>query len=329
MEPLAAQLPVFIAGLAALTVGGLTVALAWPWLSGGGAMARRVEAVARQVRPAGEAGAEGASPEQRSVKDVLREVEEVRRTRNRRVLVRRLREAGLGWSKARYHAISAALAVIGGALGMLVSDGVIVPAGFALGAGFGGPNLMLALLRKQRIKKMTTEFPAAVDIVVRGVKSGLPFQDCLRIISQETAEPLRSEFQKIRNDLDVGLPMSEAIQRFAERVPLSEANFFSIVITIQARSGGSLSASLTNLSNVLRERNKMRGKIKAMSAEAKASGGIIGSLPLLVTGIMYLTSPDYISLLFSEPIGNMVLVGSGLWMSAGILVMRKMIDFDF
>ncbi|WP_299970814.1 type II secretion system F family protein [uncultured Roseobacter sp.] len=281
------------------------------------------------MHPEGVSETRGDAGQQRSVKQALREVEEVRRASNRRMLIRRLREAGLNWSKKRFYATSVGLGLLGGAFGLLVGDGVLLPIGFAAGAGLGLPNLVLSLRRKARVKAMMSEFPTAIDIVVRGVKSGLPFQDCLRIIAQETKDPLKSEFQKILNDLNVGLPMSDAIQRFAERVPLNEANFFAIVITIQARTGGSLADSLTNLSAVLRERNKMRDKIKAMSSEAKASGAIIGSLPVVVTGIMYLTSPDYISLLFTETGGNLVLVISGMWMTIGVLVMRKMINFDF
>ena len=329
MAPGIDLLPFLVAGLAAIAATGGFVALAWPQVSGRGVLARRIGAVSRDFMIDPGTPGDGRVAAQHSVKDALREIEEVRRARNRRVLIRRLREAGLGWSKARYYMLSAVLAVLGGILGLAVGGGVAVPLGFAVGFGVGLPNLMLTTLKKKRIKAATAEFPTAIDIVVRGVKSGLPFQDCLRIIANETRDPLKSEFRKILNDLDVGLPMGTAIQRFAERVPLTEAKFFAIVITIQARTGGSLANSLNNLSVVLRERNKMRGKIKAMSSEAKASGAIIGSLPVLVAAIMSITSPDYISVLFTETSGNMILIASGVWMATGILVMRKMIDFDF
>jgi tight adherence protein B len=153
--------------------------------------------------------------------------------------------------------------------------------------------------------------------------------DCMKIIAAEAQDPVKSEFRTVVADQTLGLPMDEAVQRLSERVPLSEANFFAIVIAIQSRTGGSLSEALNNLSRVLRERKKMQAKIKAMSAEAKASGGIIGALPVVVTGVVYLTSPDYMSLLFTTSTGNIVLAGCGLWMTMGILVMRKMINFDF
>ena len=180
----------------------------------------------------------------------------------------------------------------------------------------------------RRLKRMSADFPNAVDIIVRGVKSGLPFADCLRIIANEAPEPLRGEFARVVRDQAVGLPTHEAVQRFADRVPLAEANFFAIVITIQSRTGGSLSGSLSNLSNVLRERKKIRGKIKAMSAEAKASAGIIGCLPLVVGFLVYVTSPDYMLLLFQTTFGQVVIGTCLVWMGIGVLVMRHMINFE-
>jgi tight adherence protein B len=191
------------------------------------------------------------------------------------------------------------------------------------------PHLYVGLKRNQRLKRFSDEFPNAVDIIVRGVKSGLPLVDCLRIISLESQEPVRSEFKAILEDQTMGLPMEQAVQRLPERIPLSEANFFAIVIAMQSRTGGSLSEALGNLSKVLRERKKMQGKIKAASTEAKSSAAIIGSLPILVTLLIYLTTPDYITLLFTTEIGNLVLGAGAIWMLIGTLVMRKMINFDF
>ena len=126
----------------------------------------------------------------------------------------------------------------------------------------------------------------------------------------------------------MGLSAGEAVERIVERVPVADANFFSIVINIQQKSGGNLSEALGNLSRVLRDRKKMKQKIKAMSSEAKASAGIIGSLPFIVTMLVYLSSPHYIELLWTTPTGRMVMAVSGFWMFLGILTMRKMISFD-
>jgi tight adherence protein B len=193
----------------------------------------------------------------------------------------------------------------------------------------GFPRWLLGFLAKRRQAKFLNELPNAVDVIIRGVKSGLPVGDCLRIIASEAAEPVRGEFKYIVEAQAVGVPLSEAVTKVYEHMPLAEANFFAIVIGVQQQAGGNLSEALSNLSKVLRERKKMKGKIQAMSTEAKASGAIIGSLPLIVTCLVYLTTPSYIMLLFTTQSGNVILVASGLWMLTGILVMKKMINFDF
>ncbi len=195
-----------------------------------------------------------------------------------------------------------------------------------------GPGLMLLLLRRQRNKRkkaMEKEFPGALDIIVRGVKSGLAFTDCLKIAARDVPEPLRGEFAKLVEQQSLGMTMAEAVGRFANRVPLEEANFFAIVIALQTRTGGKMAESLDNLVSVLRARVQLRAKIHSMSAEAKASGMIIGALPLVVATMVYFTSPDYISLLFTELVGNVVLAVSAVWMMIGVLVMKKMIAFDY
>ena len=166
-------------------------------------------------------------------------------------------------------------------------------------------------------------------MIVRGVKSGLPVNDCLRLISTEAAEPVRSEFQGIVEGQKVGVTLEQSLARIYERMPLAEVNFFQIVLSIQQKTGGNLSEALSNLSKVLRERKKMRGKIQAMSQEAKASAGIIGSLPPGVMALIYITTPDYMSVLFSTTIGNMIIVGGLMWMGIGVFMMKKMIDFKF
>ena len=149
------------------------------------------------------------------------------------------------------------------------------------------------------------------------------------MIAREAVAPVAPEFQEIVEDQTLGMPLADAVARLPERIPLPEANFFAIVVVIQSKSGGSLSEALTNLSKVLRDRKKMSGKIRAMSAEAKSSAGIIGSLPIIVAILVWFTSPDYIALLFTTLVGNVILVCCGLWMFFGIMVMRKMINFDY
>jgi tight adherence protein B len=199
--------------------------------------------------------------------------------------------------------------------------------------GFAGtlgvPRWMINFLRKRRIKRFLEEFPNAMDVIVRGVKAGLPLNECVRIVAMEAAEPVKTEFRQMAETQTLGVSLADAVGKLPERVPVPEASFFAIVITIQQKAGGNLSETLGNLSRVLRERRKMVGKIKAMSMEAKASAAIIGSLPIIVMGLVYLTSPRYMALLFTDPLGNLILGASAVWMFLGIMVMRRMINFDF
>ena len=318
-----------VALLTGIALAGTICVVVAPRLSRADPLARRLERIA-----AGPPGREGAprsgtrGNQPNSIAQTLREIEEAQRRRGRPTLRLRLRQAGLGWSKAQYLAVCAGIALVVLLAGILIGIGVVPALGFGIGAGVGLPELTLRARRRRRLKQMVEEFPNAIDVIVRGVKSGLPLPDCLRIIAAEAAEPLRTEFAKVVRDQAVGLPAADAIDRFAERVPLSEASFFSIVITIQNQTGGSLAESLSNLSTVLRERKKMRAKIRALSTEATASAGIIGSLPPLVTLAIYLTSPDYMALLFDTFAGNLVIAGAVIWMSIGILVMRRMINLE-
>ena len=166
-------------------------------------------------------------------------------------------------------------------------------------------------------------------MIVRGVKSGLPVNDCLKLIATESPEPIRSEFQGIVEGQRVGVTLEQGLEKIYERMPLPEVNFFQIVLAIQQKTGGNLSEALSNLSKVLRERKKMRAKIQAMSQEAKASAGIIGSLPPGVMLMIYFVSPEYMNVLFTTTAGNIIIVAGLLWMSIGVLVMKKMIDFKF
>jgi tight adherence protein B len=164
-------------------------------------------------------------------------------------------------------------------------------------------------------------------VIVRSVKSGLPTNEALKIVAREIPDPVGSEFNKLVEGLKVGVTMEQGLKKMFESMPTPEVSFFGIVMTIQQKSGGNLSEALNNLASVLRDRKRLQGKIKAMSSEAKASAAIIGSLPPGVMGIVYLTTPAYISLLFTERAGNLMLAGSALWMATGVFVMQKMINF--
>jgi tight adherence protein B len=166
-----------------------------------------------------------------------------------------------------------------------------------------------------------------MDVIVRGVRAGLPLGDCFRIIASEAQEPVRSEFRAIMETMALGVPLSESVTKLYERVPVTEANFFAIVIAVQQKAGGNLAEAIGNLSKVVRERKKMKSKIAAMSMEAKASAGIIAALPFVVALLTYLSSPRYIELLWTTQAGKVALAASSLWMMTGVLVMKKMITF--
>lgn len=324
--------PLVIALLAALCAMGVVVAVFYSRVAARSESRRRFEAVAGREPAVERRGAAEDSARKRSIDKTLRELEEKQKARPgaRPSLTGRMRQAGLNWGKGIYY-----LVCLGAAgFSLLVALGLLginlLPAlGFGLAGGLLLPHLYINLRRRRRFRAFTSEFPNAVDVIVRGVKSGLPLVDCMRIIASEAQEPVRSEFRLVIEDQTLGLPLDEAVQRLPERVPLAEANFFAIVITLQTRTGGSLSETLGNLSRVLRERKKMEGKIKAMSSEAKASAGIIGALPVVVASLLYLAAPQYISLLFTTLAGKFVLAACAVWMLIGILMMRKMINFDF
>lgn len=324
------MVPIIVFLLASISVAGIAFALAPrasydPFRS-------RFERVAGFADAMTDAPPSDDSRERkRAIEKTLRELDEKSADKQggKPTLVGRLRQAGLSWSRKTYYIACAVAGFVTYALALVFGAGFLPAFGFALAGGLLLPHIHVSLKRKARLKKFSAEFPNAVDVIVRGLKAGLPLADCLRIIASESQEPVKSEFVTMVQDQTLGMPIDVAVQRLRDRVPLSEASFFAIVISIQSRTGGSLSEALGNLSKVLRERKKMHGKIKAMSSEAKSSAWIIGALPFLVAGAVYVTSPEYMSLLFDTLTGKFVLTGCGLWMGTGILVMRKMINFDF
>ena len=241
----------------------------------------------------------------------------------------RISQAGLDWSVQKFMVVSAVFAAAFFAAAMFAGGGLLGATGLAFAAGFGLPRWLLSFLKKRREKAFLKALPDAVDVIVRGIKAGLPLFESLKVVAGDSPEPLRGEFNAIIETQAIGIPLGDACTRLYERMPVPEANFFGIVIAIQQKSGGNLSEALGNLSKVLRDRKKMAEKIQAMSMEAKASAAIIGALPPIVMILVYLTTPDYISLLWTHPTGQLMLVGCVIWMSIGILVMKKMINFDF
>lgn len=314
--------------MAVVCVTGLFYALAYPYLSGEAAAEKRFEAVAARKRVARSEGRSvDAAARRKQIADSLKEIESRQRS-TKLSIDQRIAQAGLAIGKQQFFIFCAGSGVGVAALVAFVSGkAFLAPAGLIIGA-VGLPLWTLRFLRVRRINKFIEELPNAMDIIVRGVKSGLPLGDCLRIIASEAQEPVRSEFRTLVEQQTMGLTLPEAVDRMAQRVPVTEANFFSIVINIQTKAGGNLSEALGNLSRVLRERKKMRGKILAMSMEAKASAAIIGALPFIVAGLIYLTAPNYMSLLFTRQAGQVTIAGALCVMFVGIMVMRNMIKLD-
>jgi tight adherence protein B len=199
---------------------------------------------------------------------------------------------------------------------------------FAVAGAYLLPRMYLMRRRKKYQDKFLDELPNAIEAIVRGVKTGLPLNDSMRVVAKDTKEPVKSEFQRVLDQQSFGFSMTEAVQVLLERVPLPEVNFFVVVISVQQQAGGNLSEALGNLARVLRNRKKMKLKVKAMSSEAKASAGIIGSLPIVVAVLVSLVSPSYLLPLFTTPIGNVCLGIGILMLAAGIFVMNRMVQFE-
>jgi tight adherence protein B len=318
-----------LAFLAATAVGGLAWVFIYPSLSG----EKKAESRRASVAKAEPAASRQADKNQRSrreqVEGSLKDLEARRQKEKSIPLSVRISQAGLTLSAQKFMVISGVLAAVCFAITFLAGGGLIAAVGMAFAAGFGLPRWALSFLKARREKAFLLALPDAVDVIVRGIKAGLPLFESIKVVASDAPEPLKGEFLAIIETQAIGMPLGDACARLYERMPVPEANFFGIVIAIQQKSGGNLSEALGNLSKVLRDRKKMKEKIQAMSMEAKASAGIIGSLPPIVMLLVYLSTPEYISLLWTNPTGQLMLVACLVWMSIGIFVMKRMINFDF
>jgi tight adherence protein B len=318
-----------LAFLAAAAIGGIAWVFIYPLLSGEKKAESRRASVAKP-EPATKRQTEKSQRSRRDqVESSLKDLEARRLKESKVSLSVRLTQAGLDWTTQKFMVISGVLAAAFFGLAMFAGGGLLGASGLAFAAGFGLPRWALSFLKKRREKAFLKALPDAVDVIVRGIKAGLPLFESIKVVAADAPEPLRGEFLAIIETQAIGMPLGEACARLYDRMPVPEANFFGIVIAIQQKSGGNLSEALGNLSKVLRDRKKMAEKIQAMSMEAKASAGIIGSLPPIVMLLVYLSTPDYISLLWTHPTGQLMLVGCVVWMSIGIFVMKRMINFDF
>ncbi|MEL6920407.1 MAG: type II secretion system F family protein [Pseudomonadota bacterium] len=323
--------------VALLAIGGVLYALFYGTIKSEETQSRRLSKIksaqtdGRSKRAAFDKVAEGQK-RRKAIAESLSDLEDRNKDRQAKVkkpnLKLQIQQAGLKLEMRTFYIYSGVCGIIF-AIGafFLGAPFYLVPL-IAFAAAFGVPRWVVGVIRSRRMAKFLEEFPNSIDVIVRAIKSGLPLNDGIRLIAAEAKEPVRSEFQRIVEGQQLGLSMPDAIARMYESMPLSEANFFAIVIQIQSQAGGNLSEALGNLSAVLRARKTMKAKIAAMSMEAKASAAIIGALPPIVVLLIYFANPDYIMLLFTTDTGLLILGASGVWMGIGVFVMRQMINFE-
>jgi len=317
-----------IAVLAAVCIGGIGFVFVGRDTKSSKRMAQ-VAGADRNKRRTAEVDVDGGDKRRKQVQETLKTLEDRQKEQKKVTLRLKIERAGLDLTPRNFHMLSAISGLVFAALVMLLGYSPLVGLGAGFAGGLGLPRWVLSFLISRRQKAFLEEFANSIDVIVRGVKAGLPLNDCLKIIATEASEPVRTEFRDLVEGQRIGVTIEQGLAKVYERMPLAEVNFFQIVISIQQKTGGNLAEALGNLSKVLRDRKKMRGKIIAMSQEAKSSAAIIGALPPGVMAMLYITAPSYLDPLITTRPGNMIIVGGLFWMLMGILVMRKMINFNF
>lgn len=274
---------------------------------------------------------EDSSSRRKQIEETLGKIEERQKSKQKKSksLQARLIQANSDMKPQTFWVICAILGVVAGGLPFVMGVPPMFCAGLFVGIGFGFPRFILNFLIARRQKKFTAHFADAMDIIVRGVRTGLPLNDCLKIIAHESPDPLGMEFRRVVEGESLGIPLEVCLEQLYERMPISEVNFFSTVLNIQKTTGGNLGESLANLSAVLRGRKILREKIKSLSSEAKMSAGIIGALPIVIMVIVTIMSPDYMYELYFTPTGHRNLMIGAVMMVVGVVWMRKMINFKF
>lgn len=202
-----------------------------------------------------------------------------------------------------------------------------VLAGVAIGLGV--PHVAVGFIIRRRVDKFIDLFPEAIDLIVRGLKSGLPVPESIKVVGEELAEPVGTEFRTIAQGIKFGSTLEETLWAATKRINVPEFKFFVISLSVQRETGGNLAETLENLTDILRKRRAMKGKIRAMSSEAKTSALILGSLPFIMFGLIMLLNPEYVGQLFVDQRGVMMLVGGGFSLMTGVAIMMKMIKFKF
>ena len=240
----------------------------------------------------------------------------------------RLDRTGKGWSVSQYVYASLGIGLVIAVLVFLQSGAFLLSLGVGLLIGAGIPHLAVGFFINKRTNEFNSKFPDAIELLVRGLRSGLPVTETLAVVAQEIPGPVGIEFKGIVERIKIGRTMEESLQETADRLGIPEFNFFCITLAIQRETGGNLAETLSNLADVLRKRSQMKLKIKAMSSESKASAYIVGSLPFIVFGMIWWINPSYIGGFFSDD--RLIVAGLGgfVWMSIGGFIMAKMVNFE-
>ena len=321
--------------LAALAVGGLAFAIISPFL-GSAASSSRLKAISKGEAIKKEGNSfrsrfqeDSKDSRRKQIQESLNAISDRELKKKKRATLRiKLEQAGLEISVRAFWVSSAILGVVL-ALVSLILGGNLYIAGAALFIGFLGlPRWILGFLQRRRQSIFLNDFADAIDVLVRGLKSGLPVSEAMKIIATESGPPVGPEFLEVVEGQRVGIPIDQGVERMVDRMPLPEVNFLGIVMTIQSKTGGNLSEALGNLSRVLRDRKRMKQKVRSVSQEAKSSAAIIGSLPFVIMGMLTVLNPKYLRPLLDTNTGHILIICSGLWMLTGVLVMRKMINFQ-
>ena len=240
----------------------------------------------------------------------------------------RLQKTGRNWTLAQYGKVS--LGIIVGVFALLLLRGfpLVLALLLALAAGMGLPHFAVGFVIKKRIARFTAKFPDAIELLVRGLRSGLPITETMTVVGQEVDGPVGEEFRLVSDRMKIGRSLDAALQETGDRLGTPEFQFFIITIAIQRETGGNLAETLANLADVLRKRMQMKLKIKAMSSESKASAYIVGSLPFIVFGMIWVINDTYMQNFFVDP--RLMIAGMGglLWMGIGAFIMAKMVNFE-
>jgi tight adherence protein B len=320
--------------MVAIAVGGMALAIFFPLFAGSTA-SKRIQSVTSSTKMPARQSLRSRLMEdpkdtrRKQIQDSLNQLGEREKQRKKKLNLRTLiAQAGIDLSIRMFWLWSLITGIIMAVVPFVFALPWYVCVGCGVVGFLGLPRWFIKFLRTRRQNVFLNDFADAIDVMVRGLKSGLPVTDAMKIIANESGPPVGPEFNEVVEGQRIGISVDQGIERMVERIPLAEVNFLAIVMAIQSKTGGNLSEALGNLSKVLRDRKRMKAKIRSMSQEAKSSAAIIGSLPFIIMGALSILNPAYLNPLFNTTIGNIMLGTCAVWMLTGILVMRKMINFE-